>query len=116
MFRPVLCVAAALLTFGIMPLSAAADDRATCEDWQSEKAVAACGRLIRQNPNVATYYVNRGLSYYIQSDEDRAIADYDRAIKIDPKNAKAYAATPPGARQSLSKTARKTLANSAVHR
>src|SRR5262245_34612302 len=90
MFRAVFPVAAALLTFGIVPLSAAADDRAICADWQNEEAVAACSRLIRRNPNVASYYNNRGNACRTKHDYDCAIVDYDHAIRLDPNLANAY--------------------------
>jgi Flp pilus assembly protein TadD len=88
-----LCGAAALLTFG----TAAADDRATCEDRKNEGAVAACSRLISQNPNDAAYYNKRGSAYSERGvpdnrkdDRDRAISDFDQAIRLDPKSAVAY--------------------------
>jgi hypothetical protein len=39
-------------------------------------------------------YFNRGLAFALRGkgDLDRALADYDRAIKLDPKQAKAYVA------------------------
>ncbi|NJL53817.1 tetratricopeptide repeat protein, partial [bacterium] len=40
-------------------------------------------------PNALTY-TNRGLAYYAQGDYGRAIADYDRAIELDPKFANPY--------------------------
>jgi tetratricopeptide (TPR) repeat protein len=83
-------VAAALLTFGIAPLSAAADDRRTCDDWRyPEEAFAACSRLISQEPNVANHYYQRGFAYY-RRDPDRAIADFDQVIRLDPKNFFSY--------------------------
>jgi Flp pilus assembly protein TadD len=35
-------------------------------------------------------HTNRGAEYGAKEDYDRAIADHDQAIKIDPKNALAY--------------------------
>jgi tetratricopeptide (TPR) repeat protein len=40
-------------------------------------------------PNAQAYY-KRGLDHYNRADTDRAIADFDQAIKVDPKFAKAY--------------------------
>jgi tetratricopeptide (TPR) repeat protein len=90
MLRIVLCLAAALLTFGIVPLSAAAGDRETCADWQSEQAVAACSRLLNQNPSDAIFHNNRGTAYWGKHDYDRAVLDYDQAIRLDPKLVVAY--------------------------
>jgi tetratricopeptide (TPR) repeat protein len=90
MFRAVLCVAAVLLTLGVAPMSAAADDGATCLDWRnSEEAFAACSRLISHEPNVADHYYSRGFAYY-RRDPDRAIADFDQVIRLDPKHFFSY--------------------------
>ena len=36
-------------------------------------------------------YTNRGVFYGLEGDHERAIMDFDRAVEIDPKLAKAYA-------------------------
>jgi tetratricopeptide (TPR) repeat protein len=35
-------------------------------------------------------YCNRGSAYLEKKDYDRAIADYDQAVKLDPNDAAAY--------------------------
>ena len=35
-------------------------------------------------------FVSQGLSYYNLGQNERAIEDYDKAIKLDPDNAEAY--------------------------
>ena len=59
-----------------------------------ERAIRARHRrLQRSHPagaNNATAYFNRGIAYPPQGDLDRAIADYDQAIRLDPNNASAY--------------------------
>src|ERR1700752_3165323 len=90
MSRTVFCLAAALLTSGIAPLSAAADDRDTCRDWHNQEAVAACSRLVNQNPGDSSFYLKRGNAYWGRQDYDRAIADDDQAIRLDPASAFAY--------------------------
>jgi tetratricopeptide (TPR) repeat protein len=52
-------------------------------------------RESQQNP--AAVYFNRGMAYYFrglayggEKDYDRAIADYDQGIRLDPKDASAY--------------------------
>jgi tetratricopeptide (TPR) repeat protein len=90
MFRVVSSIAAALLTFAIATVSAAADDRDTCKQWRSSDAVAACTRLIKKNPNEVEYYEDRGNAHQGAGNYDRAIADYSQAIKINPKYGSAY--------------------------
>ena len=36
-----------------------------------------------------TYY-NRGVAYRVKGDHDRAIADYTKAVALNPNNAEAY--------------------------
>jgi tetratricopeptide (TPR) repeat protein len=60
------------------------DDHAT-----SEQSISGCTALIQSGKssrrNLAIAYTNRGSAYDDLRDEDRAIADQDQAIKIDPK-------------------------------
>jgi tetratricopeptide (TPR) repeat protein len=45
---------------------------------------------VRLNPKNDRSYDNRGYAYSQKGDYDRAVADYDEAIKISPKNAEFY--------------------------
>jgi tetratricopeptide (TPR) repeat protein len=59
-----------------------------------DAAIGGCTRIIedlKQKPKgrAAAYY-NRGNAHAAKGDHDAAIADYDEAIKLDPKNASAY--------------------------
>jgi Flp pilus assembly protein TadD len=68
---------------------AAADDRADCRGAGAPEAVvAACTRVIGtgavQGSQLADLYAARARAYRSQSDLDRAIADLDEAIRIDP--------------------------------
>jgi tetratricopeptide (TPR) repeat protein len=82
-------------------VSAAADDRDTCGDWlRGEESVAACSRLIKRNAKDADAYFKRGMYYAVGEsgeagsghDYDRAIADYEQAIRLDPNRPEYYAA------------------------
>jgi tetratricopeptide (TPR) repeat protein len=42
------------------------------------------------DPTYPSAYNNRGNAWYRRGDFDRAIADYDEAIQLDPKDAQAY--------------------------
>ena len=45
---------------------------------------------IKQNPGDATNYLARGRAYFLEEEDDRAIADLDVALRLDPGNAAAY--------------------------
>jgi lipoprotein NlpI len=82
------------------------DDCGRTDD--STQAIAACTRLIdgHKAPNEirAIFYIYRGRSYRAKGDIDRAIADFDAAIKLDAKGThfftrgNAYSAKGDGAR------------------
>src|SRR5258708_32496950 len=66
----------------------AASDREDCADADNpDQKIASCSRLISDDaesaPNRAQAYRNRGAAYYDKSEFDRAIADFNQALKID---------------------------------
>jgi tetratricopeptide (TPR) repeat protein len=65
-------------------------DRGMQGDYQG--AIAIFSRLIREYPQAAEVYYNRGLARQKLGDQKGAIADYNRAIKLDQKLAEAYQA------------------------
>jgi tetratricopeptide (TPR) repeat protein len=85
-------VLSALATFCLATISAAADDRETCaKATLGEEAIAACNRLISQNPADAAAYNNRGNAHLSGThDYDHAIFDFTQAIMLDPRMAQAY--------------------------
>lgn len=46
--------------------------------------------VIRQNPNSAEAYYQRGLSRLNRGNAKESLADFDQALKLDPKSAEAY--------------------------
>jgi tetratricopeptide (TPR) repeat protein len=71
---------------------ALADDRSDCRGPSApDAAVAACTRLIgagaAKGPQLADLYAARGSAYRAQAYLDRAIADFDEAIRLDPARA-----------------------------
>jgi tetratricopeptide (TPR) repeat protein len=78
--------------------AAAADDRETCKTASGDAAIAACTRAIESKKyskkkfkrTLSLLYTNRGVEYEIKKEFDKAIADHDEAIKVDPKNWAAY--------------------------
>ena len=77
-----------------MPAAAIADDVEACATTPAEAAIPFCTRAIEsgrvKGRDLAGVYLNRGLRFDYKGDPDRAIADYDAAIRIEPKNAFAY--------------------------
>ncbi len=69
---------------------AAADDRESCKTASGDVAIEACSRAITsgkiKGKVLSLLYTNRGVEYFIKGEFDRAIADHDQAIKLDPKN------------------------------
>jgi tetratricopeptide (TPR) repeat protein len=64
-----------------------ADGAACADDNGKDEAIAACNRLLALNPKDAAAYNHRGRAYGRKEDYDRAIADLDQAIRLDPKYA-----------------------------
>jgi tetratricopeptide (TPR) repeat protein/predicted aspartyl protease len=50
-----------------------------------DRALDDCNFAVRQGPKVAAYLDSRGLVYLRQGKYDKAVADYDAALALDPK-------------------------------
>jgi lipoprotein NlpI len=78
----------AVVALAGLPTVAAADDWATCVKQSGDVAIAACSRAITsgkfRDEGLAAIYVSRGLEYKNTRGLDRAIADFDQAIGLDP--------------------------------
>lgn len=65
----------------------AADDRDICQKESGDVAIAACNRAINsgkyKGSSLAIVYVNRGAEWKAKKENDKALADYTRAIKLD---------------------------------
>jgi tetratricopeptide (TPR) repeat protein len=93
---PAIAIAAVMVLGFSFP--AAADDRELCKTASGDAAIEACTRAIdskkfngaKQKRVLSLLYTNRGVEYEIKKDFDKAIADHDQAIKIDPKNPAPY--------------------------
>jgi len=76
-----------------------ADDLADCQEGSGDTAIRGCSRIIKSRrlygkpiseKGLTVAYGNRGLAYFKKGQYDRAIADYDTALKLNPKNAIVY--------------------------
>jgi tetratricopeptide (TPR) repeat protein len=80
-----LVIASALFAISV----AVAGDRETCTDsLRRDVAIAACTRAIASRQyttqNVAPLYTSRGVAYGAKGQHDRAIQDFEKAIRLDP--------------------------------
>jgi tetratricopeptide (TPR) repeat protein len=91
---PVLALGVALLAASSPALAA---DKAweTCAGSDDDKAIVGCTQVLargnresKSNQAIANY--NRGVSYRNKGDNEKALADYERALKLNPKYANAY--------------------------
>jgi len=66
------------------------ENAALCRDSSPEVRIKACTVLIlsgkEKTENLARAYYDRGLAYQSEEDYDRAIQDFDQAIRLKPKD------------------------------
>jgi tetratricopeptide (TPR) repeat protein len=81
--------AGAIVLAGSTPVSA--DDFETCAKSSGDVAIAGCTRAIGSGKykgrDLAVLYTNRGIEWHTKGQGDRAIADLDQAVRVDPKYA-----------------------------
>jgi tetratricopeptide (TPR) repeat protein len=53
---------------------------------QFDKAIAAYTEAIQRNPKFSLAYIGRGDVYLAKNDYDHALADFDQAARLEPKN------------------------------
>lgn len=85
-----------VLALGVMVGTGTANAQSAadlCNKGNVDQVIAGCDILIKQNPkgqNASIGYYNRGLAWMSKGDYDRAISDFDEAIRLNPKLAPFY--------------------------
>jgi tetratricopeptide (TPR) repeat protein len=82
------------LPFAALVSPVVADDRQDCGVANPDRRIEVCTALINSKreagQNLAMAYRNRGVAHASKKDYDSAIADYSKAVEINPKYAAAY--------------------------
>ena len=90
--RLLACMAVVVLAG--LPRVAAADELDSCVKLSDDLAVAECSRVIDSHQytgrSLARLYTRRGGAYQAQGDPNRAVADYNESMRIDPTYPAAY--------------------------
>lgn len=73
-----------------VPRSAIMSARMAYQTGGYEECVVEFNALLRQYPDSAEVYLNRGIAYFRMGQVDKAMSDYAQAIKLDPNNYMAY--------------------------
>lgn len=67
------------------------NSRRAFERGDFDGAISYCTAALQANPKLpAVIYTNRGIAYVRKNNREMAISDFDEAIRVDPKNARAY--------------------------
>jgi tetratricopeptide (TPR) repeat protein len=66
-----------------------------CTSKDPDTSIAGCTKVLARGASEtsgdrANAYYNRGLAYDTKGDHDRAVADYDKSIELNPKDADRY--------------------------
>ena len=91
-YRLLACMAVVVLAG--LPGVAAADEVDSCIKLSDDLAVAGCSRVINSHQfngrNLARLHTRRGGAYQALGDVKRAVADYNKSMRIDPTYPAAY--------------------------
>jgi CHAT domain-containing protein len=80
--------------WGLSALSCIADDAERCASAAGREGITACDSVIASGRisgrGLASAHYNRGLSWFEAGQYDRAIADYNESIRLDPASASSF--------------------------
>ncbi len=81
------------LLWASLATAASQRDWKDCEGGDADRAIAACTRILQGRGetarNRAVAHLNRGIAFYEKGNYDRALSDYNDALRLDP-SADAY--------------------------
>ena len=84
----------ASVAFVALSVPVLADDREDCSSIDVDRMIRGCSGVINSRQELrqtlAIAYHRRGTAYASKKEYDRAIADYTKALEIDPKHISAY--------------------------
>jgi lipoprotein NlpI len=86
-------LSAALIVSTVAPALSAENDWRECTGNDPARAIAACSRVMRSAGSKevsASAHYNRGLAYAANGEPDRAIPDFNEAIRLDPADPDAF--------------------------
>src|SRR5205085_7551897 len=78
----------AIILLAISTIFYSIQTHARCDIWKN--GMALWQNVISQYQTIPQAYINRGVIYAKENKDEEAIADYTKAIKIEPKFDKAY--------------------------
>src|ERR1700751_3451125 len=86
-------ISAVVFLSALAPADSADNDWSQCTGADAARALPACTRVIRSAGSkeiAASAYYNRGIAYAANSEPDRAIADFNESIRLDPTDPDAF--------------------------
>ena len=94
MLKPALVLLAVFAATGASAQGAKSPDQCTALNVALDDRIAGCTAIIDAKKEtgraLSIAYCNRGRVFALKGDVEKAMADYDRAIRLDPKFAIAY--------------------------